>query len=199
MGSCSYADGIEQPTVRGDVRVRAVGLGVVGTDSHSDAQAAFTEKVRFRQSIEQLLTLVQQPASTAHTPKNYTESASLRERSWSAMGFCSHAEMSEEANVQSDAQVPALADMTDAAAQGDAQVSTKPDVTEEATAQGNAQVPAVADMIEAAAMQGDAKALTMADMTEEATALGNAQVTVVAEITEAAAVQGDAQAPSMAD
>ena len=94
--------------------MRDGGLGVVGTDSRSDAQAIFTENVRFRQSIEQLLTLVQQPASTAHTPKNSTESASPRKPSWSAMGSCSHAEMSEEINMQSDAPTFAVEARTDA-------------------------------------------------------------------------------------
>ena len=37
MGSCSYADGMEQPTVRDNVRERAEVPGVVGIDSLADA------------------------------------------------------------------------------------------------------------------------------------------------------------------
>ena len=177
MESCGYANKTSEATLEGDLYLRDVGLGVVGTDSQSDAQAIFKEEKRFRQSIEQLLMLVQQPASTADTHNNFTESASSRKPSCSVMGSCTHAEITEEASVQSDAQVLASADGTDAAAQGHAQVPTKADVTEEATAQGNTQVR---PMPESAAVQSDDQELTVTERTLKATARGDAKVPAVA-------------------
>ena len=173
MGSCGSAERIEEKILQGGVCSRAAGLGVVGSDSQSDAQAIFKEDQRFRRSIEELLMLLQQPASTAYTHKNFTESASPRKTSGSVKGSCTHAEITGKASLQSDAQVFAFADITDAAPQGDAQVPTKAHMTEE---EGKTQVR---PMTKSAAVRTDSQELTVTDVSLKTTARGDANVPAV--------------------
>ena len=137
LGSHSVADGMESSSVRDNVRERGEVPGVGGLDCQGDAQAMGTKKLKFTPTIEQLITLVQPSALAARWSKSCTEIFMPKESLCAAMVSCSHADMSEEFNMQSDAQKSTVAARTDAADRDAARVSTKANVTEEGTAGRN--------------------------------------------------------------